>query len=123
MAEYWALMWDVKPGSEEAVMKLFEDYGRPDHVVRDEDGNEKGLLVSTMVFMKGNTVVRVMEIEGATFPEVAAHMGKQPAIRELEEKLDEHLAEPRDMSTPEGARDFFIKSMMRPVAVRRHDDP
>jgi SchA/CurD like domain-containing protein len=122
MSEYWALLWKVKPGSEETVIKLFEEYGRPDHVVRDEEGNEKGLLVSTMVFMQGNTVVRVMEIEGASFPEVAAHMGKQPAIRELEEKLDEYLLEPRDMSTPEGAREFFMKSMMRPLAIRRHDD-
>jgi hypothetical protein len=122
MSETWALLWKVKPGSEEAVKELFANYGRPDHVVRDEDGNEKGLLVSTMVFMKGDTVVRVMEIDGASFPEVAAHMGKQPAIRELEEKLDEHLAEPRDMSTPEGARDFFISSMMQTLAVRRHDD-
>ena len=123
MSEYWALQWKVKPGSEEAVIKLFEDYGRPDHVVLDAEGNEKGLLVSTMVFMKENTVVRVMEIEGASFPEVAAHMGKQPAIRELEEKLDEHLLEPRDMSTPEGARKFFMDSMMRCLAARRHDDP
>jgi hypothetical protein len=122
MSEVWALMWDVKPGSEEAVKQLFADYGRPDHVVKDADGNETGLLVSTMVFMKDQTVVRIMEIEGATFPEVAAHMGKQPAIRELEEKLDEHLANPRDMSTPEGARDFFISSMMQTLAVRRHDD-
>jgi hypothetical protein len=122
MSEVWALMWDVKPGSEETVKQLFADYGRPDHVVKDADGNETGLLVSTMVFMKDQTVVRIMEIEGATFPEVAAHMGKQPAIRELEEKLDEHLANPRDMSTPEGARDFFISSMMQTLAVRRHDD-
>ncbi len=122
MSECWALLWKVKPGSEEAVVKLFEDYGRPDHIVRDADGNEKGKLLSTMVFMKDNTVVRVMEIEGASFPEVAAHMGKQPAIRELEERLDEHLLEPRDMSTPEGARKFFMESMMRPLVVRRHDD-
>ena len=122
MSEVWALLWEIKPGSEEAVKKLFEDYGRPDHVVRDAEGNEKGLLVSTMVFIKGTTVVRVMEIEGASFPEVAAHMGKQTAIRELEEKLDEHLAEPRDMSTPDGAREFFMKSMMQPLVHRRHDE-
>ena len=122
MSEVWALLWEIKPGSEEAVKKLFEDYGRPDHVVRDAEGNEKGLLVSTMVFMKGTTIVRVMEIEGASFPEVAAHMGKQPAIRELEEKLDEHLAEPRDMSNPDGAREFFMKSMMQPLVHRRHDE-
>src|SRR5689334_12195542 len=110
MPDYWALMWKVKPGSEEAVAELFATYGRPDHVVRDEAGNEKGLLVSTLVFMKDDTVIRVVEIEGASLPEVAAHMGRQPAIRELEEKLDEHLAEPRDMSTPEGAREFFMKA-------------
>ena len=122
MSEVWALLWEIKPGSEEAVTKLFEDYGRPDHVVRDADGNETGKLISTMVFIQGTKVVRVMEIEGASFPEVAAHMGKQPAIRELEEKLDEHLAEPRDMSTPDGAREFFMKSMMRPLVHRRHDE-
>ena len=122
MPEYWALMWDIKPGSEEAVAELFQNYGKPDYVVRDEEGNEKGRLISTLVFMKGSTVVRVMEIEGASFPEVAAHMGKQPAVRELEDKLDEHLAEPRDMSTPEGAREFFMNSMMRPLLARRHDE-
>jgi hypothetical protein len=122
MPQYWALMWQVKPGSEEAVAELFENYGRPDYIVRDQEGNETGRLISTLVFMKENTVVRVVEIEGASLPEVAAHMGKQPAVRELEEKLDEHLAEPRDMSSPEGAREFFMKSSMRMLLARRHDE-
>ena len=65
--------------------------------------------------------MRAVEIEGA-LPEVAAHMGRQPEIQELEEKLDEHLAEPRDMSDPEGARKFFIESIMRTLVVRRHDE-
>ena len=121
MPQYWALMWKVKPGSEDAVAQLFENYGRPDYVIRDEDGNEKGKLLSTWVFMKGNTIVRVVEIEGASLPEVAVHMGKQPAIQELEQKLDEHLLEERDMSTPEGARKFFMESSMRCLLARRHD--
>ena len=122
MAHLWALMWRVKPGSEEAVAELFQNYGRPDHVIRDQEGNEKGRLISTMVFMKGDTIVRVVEIEGASLPEVAAHMGKQPAVKELEDKLDEHLLEPRDMSTPEGARKFFMESSMRTLIHRRHDE-
>ena len=122
MADLWALMWRVKPGSEEAVAELFQNYGRPDHVIRDQEGNEKGRLISTMVFMKGDTIVRVVEIEGASLPEVAAHMGKQPAVKELEDKLDEHLLEPRDMSTPEGARKFFMESSMRTLIHRRHDE-
>ena len=122
MPDYWALMWKVKPGSEDAVRELFANYGRPEYVVRDEEGNETGRLISTLIFMKENTVVRVVEIEGASLPQVAAHMGKQPAVRELEEKLDEHLLEPRDMSTPEGARKFFMESSMQTVLARRHDE-
>jgi hypothetical protein len=49
-------------------------------------------------------------------------MGRQPAIRELEEKLDDYIEKPRDMSTPEGARAFFIESAMRTVVTRRWDD-
>lgn len=122
MSDYWALMWQIKPGSEEAVADLFANYGRPDHVIRDEQGNEKGKLLATMVFMKGNSVIRVVEIEGASLPEVAVHMGKQPMVKELEDKLDEHLLEPRDMSTPEGARKFFMDSSMRCLVARRHDE-
>jgi hypothetical protein len=121
MSDWWALMWDVKPGSEEAVQELFKNYGRPDPIVRDEEGNEKGRLLSTIVFMKGQTIVRAVEIEGA-LPDVAAHLGRQPEIQDLEEKLDPHLAEPRDMSDPEGARKFFIESIMQTLLVRQLDE-
>lgn len=123
MAEYYALMWDIKPGSEDAVRELFASYGRPDHTIRDEDGNEVGTLLSTLVFMKDNHVIRVVETtDGVPLPVLARHMGRQPAIRELEDALDEHVAEPRDMSTTEGAREFFIKSIMEVLAARRHDE-
>jgi len=49
---------------------------------------------------------------GGSLADVAAHMGRQPAIRELEEKLDEHLLEPRDLSDPEGARTGMRSSNM-----------
>jgi SchA/CurD like domain-containing protein len=123
VAQYFALMWDIKPGTEEQVRELFHNYGRPDHTIRDEDGNEVGTLLSTQVFMKGNTVVRVVETtDGVTLPVVGQHMGRQPAIRELEDKLDSLVAEPRDMSTAEGARAFFIKSFMELLVYRRHDE-
>lgn len=123
MAEYYALMWDIKPGTEDQVRELFHNYGRPDHTIRDEDGNEVGTLLSTQVFMKGTTVVRVVETtDGVSLPVVGQHMGRQPAIRELEDKLDDLVAVPRDMSTSEGARDFFIKSFMELLVARRHDE-
>lgn len=123
MAQYWALIWDIKPDSEDAVRDLFHGYGRPDHTIRDDEGNDVGTLVSTQVFMRDATVVRVVETtDGVPLPVLARHMGKQQAIRELEEGLDEHIAEPRDMSTPEGAREFFMKSSMECLIARRHDD-
>ena len=121
--QYLALMWDIKPGRQDAVRELFHDYGRPDHAIKDDEGNEVGTLVSTQVFMKDNTVVRVVEAtDGVPLPVLARHMGRQPAIRELEDKLDEHIAEPRDMSTSEGAREFFMKSFMECLVARRHDE-
>jgi hypothetical protein len=123
MAQYWALMWDIKPGSQDAVRQAFKEYGRPDHTVRDEEGNDVGTLLSTQVFMKGNTVIRVVETtDDVPLPVLGQHMGRQPAIRELEDKLDEYVAEPRDMSTSEGAREFFMKSTMELLVTRRHDE-
>jgi SchA/CurD like domain len=120
LSQSWALIWKVKPGTEEQVVELFANYQPPEHIVRDADGNEKGRLLSTQVFMRDNVVVRVMEFEGE-LPDVAAHLGRQPAIRELEANLDPLLETPRDMSTPEGARKFFMETSMRCLVARRLD--
>jgi hypothetical protein len=121
MSQHWALLWTVKPGTEQQVEEIFANYTSPDRIIRDEEGNEKGKLLATQVFMKDNTVVRVMEIEG-DLRQAAVHLGKQPQIRELEEKLDPLLETPRDMSTPEGAREFFMSTMMRCLVARKLDE-
>lgn len=121
MSEYWALLWTVKPGSEETVRELFRNYSPPDPVVTDEEGNEKGRLVGTQVFMKDNTIVRVLEIEGA-LPDVAAHLSRQPAIQALEQELDKYVEKPRDMSEPGGAQKFFVQSLMDCLVARRDPD-
>jgi hypothetical protein len=121
VSEFWALTWKIKPGTEAAVEELFRTSGRPDHVVRDADGNEKGRLLSTLVFMKDNTLVRVIEFEGS-FMDIAQHMRRQQEVQDLESALDDYLEEPRDMSTPDGAREFFQRSAMRAILARRHGD-
>jgi hypothetical protein len=118
LSQFWALIWTVKPGTEQQVEEIFSNYQSPDRIIRDDEGNEKGRLLSTQVFMKDNTVVRVMEIDG-DFREAAAHLGKQPQIRELESKLDPLIETPRDMSTPEGARQFFMSTGMRCLVARK----
>jgi len=121
LSQFQALIWKVKPGTEEQVAELFSNYKPPEHIVRDEQGNEKGKLLSTLVFMRDNVIVRVMEVEG-DLRDVAPHLGRQPSIRELEDKLDPLLETPRDMSTPEGARKFFMETTMRCLVARRLDD-
>jgi hypothetical protein len=121
MSEHFAVMWTVKPGTEDAVRELFENYGRPDPVVRGEGGEEKGRLLGTQVFMKDNTVVRVMEFEGEPRA-IFGHLQRQEVVRNLEEKLNEYLENPRDMSSPEAAQKFFRETGMQCLLARRHDE-
>ena len=44
MSQFYALIWKVKPGTEEQVKEVFRNYESPDPVVRDEDGNVMGQL-------------------------------------------------------------------------------
>ena len=117
MAHY-ALIWTVRPGTEDRVREIFANYGAPDPIVKDEEGNIEGQLISTQVFLNGNTVVRVMEVEGA-FPKVAAHLGRQPSIQKIEAALDEIIDNPRDMSNPQGAAKFFMETSMECLISRR----
>lgn len=110
----------MKPGSEDFVADLFERSGRPDHVVKDDEGNPIGTLLTTMAFVGSENAVRVIEVEG-DFQAVARHMSRQPETQEFEREIEDHLAEPRDLATPEGAAAFFRKRGMRMVLMRRNE--
>lgn len=122
MGTWHALFYPLKPGAEDKVKDLFRTSGRPDFVITDPAGNEVGKLLGTMAFVGHEMAVRVIEVEGP-LPVVAAHMSRQPAVREFERQLDGLLAEERDMTTPEGARDFFRRAALECVLSRRHDQP
>ncbi|ONI87908.1 hypothetical protein ALI144C_08205 [Actinosynnema sp. ALI-1.44] len=122
MSKWHALYYPLKAGSEETVKRLFEASGRPKFDVRDDQGNVVGRLLGTMAFVGKEMAVRVIEVEGP-IPMVAAHMSRQPEVKEFERQLEEHLAVPRDMVTPEGARAFFRDAALECVLARRHDQP
>lgn len=116
-----ALFYPLTPGSEQKVKDLFRASGRPSfEVMSDDDSRPVGRLLGTMAFVGREMAVRVIEVEGS-LPAVAAHMSRQPEVREFERQLEEHLAEPRDMTTPEGARRFFRDAALECVLSRRHD--
>ncbi|MET9294798.1 SchA/CurD-like domain-containing protein [Streptomyces sp. NPDC003077] len=110
--ERYAIGFQVKPGTEAVVKDLLAGYSPPEWITSGGDR-----LLGTSIFMKDGLVVRVMEIDGS-LPRVMAHLARQPAIQELERRLDEFLVEPRDLSSPAGARAFFQKAMMEHVTTR-----
>lgn len=110
----YAVTFRVRPGTEQTVAELLSSYDPPKYYIDDSTR-----LVSTSVFMKDNQVIRMIEFEGE-FPEVMAHLSQDPSIQHVERELDKYLVEEdkRDMSTPQGAREFFQRALMRTVTTR-----
>ena len=121
MSEWFALLYKLKPGSEAAVQEIFEQSGRPDHVVVGPDGVEQGKLIRTLAFVGKEMAVRVLEYEG-DLRSVSAHVSRQPVVQEFERKVQDHLAVPRDLSTPAGAGAFFQEWGLRCVLNRVNDE-
>jgi hypothetical protein len=117
MSTWHALLYPIKEGSEETVKELFRTSGRPQFEITAPDGSVVGKLLATMAFVGTGAAIRVIEVDGP-LPLVAAHMSRQPEVREFERQLEEHLTVPRDMLSPEGARAFFQTAGMENVLVR-----
>ncbi|MDG4763519.1 SchA/CurD-like domain-containing protein [Solwaraspora sp. WMMD406] len=83
----YALTFTIKPGCEPEVSRVLSSYGRPD-AGRGPGGPP--LLRRTSVFMTGNRVIRVMDIDG-TIGEAMLHIAKQPQVKAVEEALDRYL--------------------------------
>src|SRR3954454_3290684 len=107
----FAIMFRVRPGTQETVQELLRTYDSPRKVIDDENR-----LVSTSVFMKEGLIVRMIEIEGS-LPRLMAHMAQDANIQYVERELDKYLVEEdrRDTSTPAGAREFFSRALMQTV--------
>jgi hypothetical protein len=121
MSTWFALLYRIKPGSKEVVSELFRESGRPDHDVKDGDGNLVGRLLRTIVFVGEDACVRVVEIEG-DLRTVAQHMSRQAEVQDFEDEIEQYLREPRDMKSPQGALEFFRMAGMQCVLDRKHDD-
>lgn len=102
--------------------ELFRNSGRPQFEIKAPDGTVVGKLLGTMAFVGPGMAVRVIEVEGP-LPVVAAHISRQPAVQEFERQLTDLISVPRDMGTPDGAREFFARASMECVLSRRHDQP
>jgi hypothetical protein len=120
-SQWFALLYPLKPGNKEVVSEIFRRSARPDHTVRDETGEVVGRLLRTIVFVGEQACVRVIEVDG-DLNTVARHMSRQPGVRAFEQEIAQYLSVPRDMTTPEGAQQFFRTAGMECVIHRLHDD-
>lgn len=110
----FAIMFRVRPGTEDKVRDLLANYAPPR--LTTSDGTK---LLSTSVFMKDNIVVRVVEIDGE-ISGLVRHIASDPNTQAIERELDQYLVEEdrRDASTPEKARAFFARALMEHVTTR-----
>ncbi|GGX65437.1 SchA/CurD-like domain-containing protein [Streptomyces fructofermentans] len=120
-----ALTFTVKPGSESKVAEILAGYTSPQAQV---DDNTR--LRRTSLFMHGNRVVRAVEVEGDLLAALR-HVARQPEVRAVEEAINPHLEQDRDLSDPDSARVFFTRAALpavhhvvadrpEPADLRRH---
>ncbi|NGO48548.1 SchA/CurD-like domain-containing protein [Streptomyces ureilyticus] len=114
-----ALTFTVKPGSEAAVAKILADYASPAPRVDDTTR-----LCRTSLFMHGNRVVRAIEVRGDLLTALR-HVARQPEVRAVEEAINPHLEQDRDLDDPESARVFFTRAALPAVhhVTAEQDDP
>ncbi|WP_431983465.1 SchA/CurD-like domain-containing protein [Streptomyces qinglanensis] len=111
-----AITYDIKAGYEKEISEIFGAFRRVNSpVVRDGAGGETARILSTAVFIRDATMVRVIEYEG-DLDAVARHMATQPGVREVEEKLAPYLSRPRTTDTVEGFVATFRRSLLTCMA-------
>jgi len=117
-----AVTYRVKPGHEDEIAEIFQDFKRVDTpVLPGADGQDAGRLLGTAVFIKDDVMVRVIQYEG-DFSAIAGHMARQQGVHTVEQRLAPFLAEQRDTSSPEGFRTYFRNATMRVLTQLSVDD-
>ncbi|MFF8093847.1 SchA/CurD-like domain-containing protein [Streptomyces sp. NPDC016675] len=104
-----ALTFTVRPGSEDEVARLLSTYESPEARVDDSTR-----LLRTSLFLHGNRVVRAVEVRG-DLQAALRHVARQPGVRAVEQALDPHLEQDRDLRDPQSARRFFTRAAMPAV--------
>ncbi|MFE0458634.1 SchA/CurD-like domain-containing protein [Kitasatospora sp. NPDC058965] len=104
-----AITFTVKPGSERAVAEILADYRSPEAQV---DATTR--LCRTSLFMRGNRVVRAVEVRG-DLANALRHVAAQPEVRAVEEAVNPYLEVARDLTDPTSARTFFARAALPAV--------
>ncbi|MEV4702082.1 SchA/CurD-like domain-containing protein [Actinoplanes sp. NPDC049316] len=119
------ISYKVKPGHEDRIARVFspENFQRVDSpVLRDTDGAELGYLTCTGLFIRDDTMVRVIQHDGGTTADIRRHMSVQEGVHAAEREIMPYLTEPRDTETPEGFAAHFDRSAMTVLGLQQRDN-
>ena len=112
-----AITYNIKPDCEDKIAEIFQNYQRPASPdVRGDDGSQVAKILGTAVFIKNDTMVRIISYEG-DLDAVARFMAAQPGVREFERKIVPFLSKPRDTGTVDGFVQTFGDSTMRCISA------
>ncbi len=103
------LTFTVKPGTESAVAEILANYSAPQAQV-----DAATRLCRTSLFMRGNRVVRAVEVTG-DLGNAMRHVAAQPEVRAVEEAINPYLEQARDFSSPTSVRAFFARAALPAV--------
>jgi heme-degrading monooxygenase HmoA len=103
------LTFTVKPGSESAVAEILANYSAPQAQV-----DAATRLCRTSLFMRGNRVMRVVEVTG-DLGNAMRHVAAQTEVRAVEEAINPYLEEARDFTDPTSVRAFFARAALPAV--------
>jgi heme-degrading monooxygenase HmoA len=104
-----ALTFTVRPGSEPTVAEILANYRSPQAEV-----DAATRLCRTSLFMRGNRVVRAVEVTG-DLGNAMRYVAAQPEVRAVEEAINPYLEEARDFGDPASVRAFFARAALPAV--------
>lgn len=112
-----AITYNIKPDCEDEIAEIFENYKRPASPnVRGDDGSDVAKILGTAVFIKNDTMVRIISYEG-DLDAVARFMAAQPGVQEFERRIVPFLSRPRETETVDGFVRTFGDSTMRCISA------
>ncbi|GII80959.1 hypothetical protein Sru01_59410 [Sphaerisporangium rufum] len=116
-AQLAALRYKVKPGHADDIAKVFSEVqaeARP--ALRDQSGQEVGLIVAVALFVKDDSMIRVVQYDGE-LADVARYMAARGGRPDMERKLAPYMAEERHVATKEDFLRQFEKNTMRRISM------
>jgi SchA/CurD like domain-containing protein len=111
-----ALRYRIKPGHEDEIAAVFADVQRDARpTLRDASGAETGVILAVALFVRDDTMIRVVQFEGE-LDDVARYMAKRGPRPEIEAKLAPFMAEERHVETAEDFLTQFRSNAMQCIS-------